>query len=100
MWDAAPGNCGQIQSRSWRGYELQIAVFPLFLLGPQINEVIPFLSSNASLKTGIGYYFSDDPQIMTEEWAVMQAMVAGDLTPEEAMAQMDELLQRLISEKE
>jgi raffinose/stachyose/melibiose transport system substrate-binding protein len=89
------------------GEEVALAKWALGDIPSYIFEAVPEPIAklqedvyNASLKTGIGYYFSDDPQIMTEEWAVMQALVAGDLTPEEAMAQMDELLQRLISEKE
>lgn len=54
----------------------------------------------ASQLRGTGYYFTDDPQLLEAEWAAMQSLAAGDLTPEEAMAQLDELLQRLIAEKQ
>lgn len=54
----------------------------------------------ATQKRGIGYYYTDDPQLMEAEMAAIQSLAAGDLTPEEAMAQIDEILQKLIAEKQ
>ncbi|NIM93779.1 MAG: extracellular solute-binding protein [Anaerolineales bacterium] len=54
----------------------------------------------AAQGVGIGYYFTDNPELMEAEWAAIQAMGVGDLTPEEAMAQIDEVFQRLVEESQ
>jgi raffinose/stachyose/melibiose transport system substrate-binding protein len=54
----------------------------------------------ATQLTGLGYYFTDDPQLMEAEWAAIQALAGGSLTPEGAMAQIDELFQKLVVEKQ
>lgn len=67
-----------------------------------IPEPIAKIQEDVYLATqlrGHGRYFTDDPELLEAEWNTMQALAAGDLTPEEAMAEMDELLQKLISER-
>lgn len=102
--------------------QLDLAVaFVDFMLGPEmaekkweagdipdyIFEVVPEPVARlqadvyaAAQGVGIGYYFTDNPELMEAEWAALQAMAVGDLTPEEAMAQIDEVFQRLISENQ
>ena len=49
---------------------------------------------------GLGHYYNEAPELMTEEFATIQALVVGELTPEAAMAHLDELLQRLLAEEQ
>jgi raffinose/stachyose/melibiose transport system substrate-binding protein len=54
----------------------------------------------AAQGVGIGYYYTDNLELMEAEFSALQAMAVGDLTPEATMAQIDEVLQRLIAENQ
>jgi len=50
-------------------------------------------------ETGIGYYFNDNaPERGEAEISALQAMAAGDLTPEEAMAEIEKVNAKVVAE--
>lgn len=55
----------------------------------------------AAQNTGTGYYFTDNmPEVMPVEWAAIQGLAAGELTPEEAMAMIEEEHAKAVAERE